>query len=470
VLENVNRDERGRALVVWGAFVFGGAGAILGLTYLLDTANLLILPVAILICGVAFALSVMALIDAGEGAGLFAAAAAICLVDLGFGRLQGVVLAFKGIAYLLTFFLALVYLARAKPRLCAMSWATLIYCIFSWATFAYSVDRWTTAYTGFALVALGLTAIRFGTSGLESCSRLINFVRLGFGFFLVASIALYIVAPSIAVATEVAGIGRVAGFYGSPNSLGGVAGFTALLHLGALLWPQERSRLQLFMAFGFLAVALLVLGLSGSRNASAATACASLVLLSMRWRRPAFTLLVVLSVAVLAATTLSLWSDIWDFVLSQVSRTRSGGDIRNLTGRTDIWAFVLKEWSREPLLGHGLGATRIVISEGWASQWGKTTATAHNALLESLLDLGVVGTAALVSLVGICSGFLFRAGRLESGYQSLRNVASAVLCFVLIFGIAEKSFAGTPSTATAGLFVAVTVAIALRRASARPST
>jgi exopolysaccharide production protein ExoQ len=83
-----------------------------------------------------------------------------------------------------------------------------------------------------------------------------------------------------------------------------------------------------------------------------------------------------------------------------------------LTGRTEIWAFVIDDIWMKPLLGWGYfgfwllnNPAAIQISD--AVHW--TVPQAHNGLLELLLNLGLLGTAAFISFF-------------------IRNLALAVRC------------------------------------------
>ena len=67
-----------------------------------------------------------------------------------------------------------------------------------------------------------------------------------------------------------------------------------------------------------------------------------------------------------------------------------------LTGRTEIWAYIIKDIWMKPLLGWGYhvfwletNPAALEISE--AVHW--VVSTAHNGLLELLLDVGVFGAA-----------------------------------------------------------------------------
>lgn len=460
--DTTNSTFRGLVGISFAAFAIAGA-ALLGAVVFADF-TVYAAPLIFLILLVALGLGGVLLLGLQVRGTTAIAAAAMCLIDFGFGRFQNVVLGLKGGVYVLCFLLGMQYLLSRRRAFNTSIWLMMAYALFAWGTVVYSASPWTTAYTGFALFALAVISARVASLERKDVDRMVDVIGMSFGLMLAASMALYVVAPQIAVATEVAGTGRVAGLYGSPNSAGGVAGLALLINLSRVLWPNGRSVGALVASCLFATVALAALALSGSRNAAASAAFGTLLLLVLRWRISAVMALVAVAVGALVMTVLSLWSDAADAIVSMVSRTRSGGDVRNLTGRTAIWDFVWKSWQSSPIFGYGLGSTRAIISEGWATVWGKTTATAHNALLESLLDLGVLGSVLVFGLVASVVRDLVRGIRYAGPFAPNVSLAFGVMAFVIIFGLAEKSFAGTPSTSTGALFiVAAIAAAALRR-------
>lgn len=454
------------------AFGFLAAAWIgLGGALVFGAANILVLPLIAVLTVVVVVLGVRALLVAGEGTLIVVVALAICLIDLGLKGMQFAALGIKGVAYLLCFVAGVQFMVRRAGELVLGDGWLLAYAVLAWATVGYSIDRWTTTQTGFALMALALVTLRLGaTLPADAVDRLLRAVGHGFGVMLSLSLLLYVALPQLAVATEVAGSGRMAGLYGSPNSAGGVAGIAWLIHLSLLLRPGRLGRGQCALALLFALVAAAALVLTGSRNAAASTAIATVVLVAMRWRMAALVSAMALALAALAVTVLGSWGELADQLVSAVARTRSGLDVRRLTGRTEIWAFVWGEWLRSPTFGYGLGGVRTLISEGWANFWGKTTGTAHNALLESLVDLGWVGTTLLLGFIGHAARNLWLARRTGSEGAGPRQLAWSLLVFVLLFGVAEKSFAGTPSTSTGALLlVAIIGTVQLRVWRRRPT-
>ena len=102
-----------------------------------------------------------------------------------------------------------------------------------------------------------------------------------------------------------------------------------------------------------------------------------------------------------------------------------------LTGRTDIWAYVIPDIYEKPWFGWGY-AGFWVISNPAAMEIGEAlhwfSPQAHNGLLESLVNVGVVGTAGFVYL-------LIRNMRLGLRCLNTREKAMAVSCLLCCMGI-----------------------------------
>ena len=110
-----------------------------------------------------------------------------------------------------------------------------------------------------------------------------------------------------------------------------------------------------------------------------------------------------------------------------------------LSGRTKLWGLLLGEISKRPLLGYGYDG----FWRGWfspahdvwiAADW--RAPTAHNAALDYLLDLGVIGLALVLAYF---LSALVRATRdLRDTPGAIGTVPIAVLSYQLLFSITES--------------------------------
>jgi O-antigen ligase len=123
--------------------------------------------------------------------------------------------------------------------------------------------------------------------------------------------------------------------------------------------------------------------------------------------------------------------------------TESIGRDVTLTGRTQLWSDVLHEAGKRPIVGYGwsgfftddpLGPSRPVLDK---NPWNPPDA--HNAVLQYLLDLGIVGTALFVVV------FLRSLPRAMRYVRETRGVLGlfplSYLSLVLLQSITEKGVA-----------------------------
>ena len=118
------------------------------------------------------------------------------------------------------------------------------------------------------------------------------------------------------------------------------------------------------------------------------------------------------------------------------------------TGRTELWALVLRLISERPLLGWGYGAMWVpsdtitmVISR--AVGWGRPVPSAHNALLEVTLEMGLAGLVIVISFVAVS---LWRGARcLVAGQHTLGMLALVFFVGVIVSGISEPALAQNQS-------------------------
>jgi O-antigen ligase len=121
-----------------------------------------------------------------------------------------------------------------------------------------------------------------------------------------------------------------------------------------------------------------------------------------------------------------------------VLRGESAGYVMGLSGRIGLWKTIYRFVLKRPIFGYGFVASRTLLL-----QWFKWAGESHNALAESLLNLGIVGTALLWGpmLYVVCGFFLPRVeARMRERWEEIAVVASLV--FLLIISVDSASFAG----------------------------
>jgi hypothetical protein len=132
-------------------------------------------------------------------------------------------------------------------------------------------------------------------------------------------------------------------------------------------------------------------------------------------------------------------------------RSQDAGTLLELNGRLGLWQDLWPAIAANPLLGYGYQASRAVVLE--AAWWA---AYAHNALLQALLDLGVLGTGAILALIWAGMSGAARA----SLAPRTRITLAAIVVFLVVNSIATESFAGAPGIETLVLFVCALTATA----------
>ena len=215
----------------------------------------------------------------------------------------------------------------------------------------------------------------------------------------------------------------------SANQLGGVLLLVVPLALGAALAPWDRPGLfaGAFNGLGRLLAAILavLLGaallLTQSRGAWVGLAVGLVALVALRWPWGRWVLLV----ATMAGMVFYLfWGQdlLAPHVVAAVNDTgglRTSVGTLTLTGRIQIWARAWDYIIETPLFGAGLGTFRARYAGYTGGYWGGVvfdmgTPHAHNVLIQMAYDVGLVGLAAYLALVGlaICDGLrLCRQGR-----------------------------------------------------------
>ncbi len=145
--------------------------------------------------------------------------------------------------------------------------------------------------------------------------------------------------------------------------------------------------------------------------------------------------------------------------------TTRGGDLRRrLTdpsnnGRTDLWRVALHGFSASPLHGHGAGMYQTL--------WDRNrpryvyTINAHSLYLQAMAELGIVGLALLVVLVGaVLVGLAVRAR------GSRRSIYGALLAAALVWALcAGVDWDWEMPVVTLGFFAAAGAALSPRTGS-----
>lgn len=208
-------------------------------------------------------------------------------------------------------------------------------------------------------------------------------------FRVVRLVTVYVVLASLLWLAEV-GIDnpRVNWRGNSPNTVG-AAMMLPVLGILAHPWRDRITRpVPWWSVVGLLTV---LLYFTRSRTFMAAAVGTALVLLLMVGRRRSQLLAVgVGSLMVVGALAVTF---AWEQVLGMVFRGESAERVTGFAGRVDLWRWVLDHPAGSEIWGVGLGASRGRIPADWNPD------NAHNAWVDLLQDLGVVGVGLMAAVV-----------------------------------------------------------------------
>ncbi|CAB4724088.1 MAG: hypothetical protein F2754_06145 [Actinobacteria bacterium] len=314
-------------------------------------------------------------------------------------------------------------------------------------TFRRSVALVLTAFFGYYLV------VRFPLHEIIRLATFALMVGTVINLVFVFAVRKYGVTQ---VTSEAATSGDWSGVFPHKNALGRASLLAALLFVfAARAFPRRRL---LYWTFCLLNVVLIV-------GANSKTALVSFVLLMV---------LLVLFTGLRAHATLYggvAFALIGTSVLGAAFVTTNLGPISEslgrdatLTGRTQLWGDVLHEIARKPVLGFGwsgfwtgnkAGPARYVLER---NLWHPPDA--HNAILELLVNVGIVGAA--LFLVVFLRGLFRSIGQVRRTPNVLGLFPLAFFSFVMLQSVTEKGVIGRDLSWT--MFVVAVVLAARDRA------
>jgi O-antigen ligase len=186
--------------------------------------------------------------------------------------------------------------------------------------------------------------------------------------------------------------------------------------------------------------------------------------------------------ALLAASTVAAAAGSAPFVARAQTILNFGGPGGDRgSGRLDLWRAALHGWHDHPWLGLGAGNFQAKALDllqatpgvNTAAQYVAAGRVVHNAYLEALTELGVVGFALFLSLVGLTFWSLGRTWRWARAARDRTLESFAVALLVSVLGFCVSMFfasneLGKPLWIFIGLALALEV-IRTRRPAAAPA-
>jgi O-antigen ligase len=335
------------------------------------------------------------------------------------------------------------------PRLARVPVHVYLACFFAGLTVLSVISAEFPAYTlvrsGQMMIVLVLMLV-FIAAPDSSRAHIHRFAHL-FLAMVVVSIGYGLAVPSIPLSRLQEG--RFTWLAVHPNVSGLMTGLASLVAFAYVLWgnrdrPGPRWPPLLYV-ITLLIVGGAMLG-AHTRGAVLGAIVGGLVFSFARFRGAARVRLLA-ALAMLGAITVLAATDV---VIDYFSRGAQTSELTSLNSRTDLWVLALATVERQPLFGYGVGASRGVFEE----QIG--LGGAHNAVLNVLVDLGLVGALCWLALIVAITVGALRLPRTSADALLLdRSLLIAVIAFLMIVGIFFEGPGSVANVASTWLFVCV---------------
>jgi exopolysaccharide production protein ExoQ len=317
-------------------------------------------------------------------------------------------------------------------RRCTALWILLA---LMFASTLWSVGPSTTIVDSIQLIGTTLIGLYIATR--FSLTEFLRIVAIVFAAIGCVSLLLVFANPGWGRADW--GSGPWQGIYDDKNLLG--AGVSLAIISQVVLFPTLKGRGRWFLGAGMLLSGILLIG---ANSATAFANCGAVVLAALiAWacRSPKFGKFAifgtVLTLAIGAAAVV-IFGLTPDTVFSALGRES------NLTGRADFWPYLQQAISDRPVLGFGFDAffqssvgvdylsDYVVQAGGWSPYH------AHNSYLQTLLDAGYVGLAALVTLLVV--SFVRSIGYFIRERTSIGTWPLAIILFLTCTSFTETYY------------------------------
>lgn len=362
-------------------------------------------------------------------------------------------------AYSLAFLGFLIFFPRIRTTRIFL--LPLAYSVFGFLSCLYSADPIVSAsqiYVLFSQMALALTVVSVSNDLEEKALIWKVFLaaiatKIAISFLgVLTGFDIYFFQAVRSVGSSVSGPLRFGGIFGTPNAMGFSAAFGTLLCF--IFFRESSTRTQKRFFFGLGAIIFVTLLMTQSRTALLGLLIASLGVVFIRNRSKA----VILAFVLIAGASV-FWSANRELALEVTARGQTETQLTTLQGRTLIWKLVWRLIKQAPWFGHGYASSRVVIPQNWDLSGVQEVTQSHNMFMESMLTLGLVGTALLLFLLIAVSVkyfrilFLNRPGSRAEVYQ----IGWGVILLAVIGGVSEPSLANAQSTISTAFLLAFAI-------------
>ncbi|TIN27367.1 MAG: O-antigen ligase family protein [Mesorhizobium sp.] len=229
---------------------------------------------------------------------------------------------------------------------------------------------------------------------------------------------------------------RAEGGAGNPIVFATVVCLAVVICVAGALSGIERARNPLFYATLAGTIAIIY---SGSRIVWLALLIAGVaVMLINRHRlrgRNAVRLLLLLTAVgvVIAASGFQAISGRVDFLRSDWGALGASGNYDTSLGiRVALWEIGLKAFQDMPVFGHGVGASQLLIKQGFHEQFAMDTGFNHfhNGFLTALVQAGILGAVTLAAIFVVAAGNAARV--LRNSSDPIERFGATMIVIVVI--------------------------------------
>ena len=327
-----------------------------------------------------------------------------------------------------------IYGNKAAVALIILIFLSIAWSIHPDVTLRRSVNYFSTILTAFYLAA------RFDVDGIMKILSWGVAISVVGSFLLVAAFPIDAIHQPSPWRVEDQNAGAWRGAFSHKNVLGHAMSVGVIAQLFILISTKDKTIWHVLLLCGCVALVIL----SRSSTAMLITTLyflgASLAFLLQRARQYFGVGLAMFAVFAATIATISVIDS--DFLFGFIGRDST------LTGRTELWALVLRLISEKPLFGWGYEAMWVpsdTVHDGYlrSCRLGISIPSAHNALLEVTLEMGVAGLVIVISFVAVS---LWRGARcLAAGQHTLGMLALVFFIGVIISGTSEPALAQSQS-------------------------
>lgn len=270
---------------------------------------------------------------------------------------------------------------------------------------------------------------------------------------LCASVSLMSILWMLVLPSEITtnpGRSGLAGVSNHPNTL------SPACAIGTILWVNLNAlstRQRLFKLIGFLSCSI-ALVLTGSVTSMFLAVVGTILAALLSLGGYASLIAVLLVASTVVATMIAGPAFISDEIFSTLNRDSS------MSGRDQLWKIIIEQIQSHPFFGHGWGA---FWTEGKGRElvqsWNPRQS--HNAYLDVLLDIGVIGIL-VVMLPVIITIKNLRILLLKSNQKSTQRTAAGCLgcaiSLLMIYGF-QQSFIGKPDSFVFAVLLWISVGV-----------